>query len=335
MLGLILLVWFATAHAAGEDPFAAIRQDQGAPTSAAVEEPPEGLEVITRNLRTRVEVIEWAQADRDGTHLSGAVGGELFTQVVTPRGTWGTADLQLRLTCRQPASCGSLEVHNAYLEKRLLFGRLNLRAGHFQVPFALEALPLDTHTPIIQLSNRQVLGLKHDWGLGARGQLERLDYDLSWTVGSGMAWPRLAETGLMAGRVGVPNITERLGLGFSGALRDQPDEGFAPPRAGADLSLMLGSLALAAEGSATPLGEPAVLARATLEPPSQRASAVLQVSRIDSVHASWLHRAELELALRLLSVSRDSFLRLNLAREQQETLSHWLLRAQLYLLFGG
>ncbi len=334
VLGTMLLACLASA-AADEDPFAAIRTDQADKVAALEEEPPRGLEIITRNLRPSFELFERLQVDGETAYLSGGVGAEFFTQIVTHRGTWGTADVQLRLLCQQPDRCGAFEVHNAYLERRLFFGRLNLRAGHFQVPFNLEALPLDTHTPIIQLSNRQLLGLKHDWGLQAGGQLERLDYALSWTVGSGMAWPSISGAGLFAGRVGFSTPTELVGVGLSGALRDVPDEEAGAPRAGTDLSLALGPVDLAAEGSLSLLGEPAVLVRAELEPPSRRVSAILQYSRIDSIHAAWLHRAELEAALRLLPVTPGSFLRLNLAREQDALDAWWRFQAQIYLLFGG
>jgi len=301
------------------------------------------MEVITRNLRAAAEVIGRAGWDFDERPPAGVagVGAEVYTAVVTPRGTWGSFDMQLRYLRASDNGGPGFEVHNLELEKRLLYGRLNVRAGHFQAPFGLEALPIDTHTTLLQLSNPRALGFKHDWGAGASGQLDGLDYDLAYTLGAGMD-PALPGAGLFTGRIGWEDAATGLGFGVSGlagerrsAARSETVFGW---RSGLDLRWSFGPMEVMTEGSA---GEDAGdrtgagLLRVTAETPGRLLRAALQGRYVHAVRAAEPHRvrAETELALRLPWLTRGSFLRLDVAREGWYDPGAWSAVVQLYLRF--
>ena len=238
VFGLVSPVW------AEEDPFAEVREEEEERSEEAP--PPSGIETVTRNLRAGAEMIgRLDYIHREETlAFTGGLGIELYTQIVTSTGTWGTAEAQLRVKWNENRQA-TFEPHNLYLEKRLLYGRLNIVAGHFQLPFGLEALPIDTHTTIVQLSNPRVLGFKHDWGLGLRGQLTSVDYDLSWSLGSGMDFEPEG-MGLITARVG------RSGFGLSLVAGERLSDQTAVSgwRVGTDLSHRIGPVEILAEASA-------------------------------------------------------------------------------------
>ena len=79
------------------------------------------------------------------------------------------------------------EIHNFYadLYNPLIFGALNVRAGHFYLPFGIN-LQTDTHGTVLQLSNDRNVGFERDWYAGFWGSLSAdLDYDAYYLVGSG------------------------------------------------------------------------------------------------------------------------------------------------------
>lgn len=347
--GALLIAVFLPASRAGaqEDPFARVRaaQDPSPAEVDSVPSPPSGAETVTRNLSVDLEMLGRTSFDETGSVSTYAVGAgaELYTRIVTGRGTWGAADLQLRSFRKQPEREMTFETHNAYLEKRLLFGRLNLRAGHFQVPFNLEALPIDTHTPIIQLSNQRALGLKHDWGVGASGQLEHVDYDVAYTIGSGMDFA-LEGAGLGTGRVGWQAGDGGLGFGLSGAAGERAmmarkGDGPVPGwRMGADASYHFGPANLLAEasgGADEGRAAWAALGRLEAETPGRRLAGAAQYTLLRNEGTDTIHRGELEAAVRLLFITRKSFIRLNGAVEDNDKGPQWLVTGQLYLLFGG
>jgi hypothetical protein len=92
------------------------------------------------------------------------------------------------------------EVHNLYadLYNPLVFGALNVRAGHFYLPFGIN-LQTDTHGTLLQLSNDRNFGFERDWYAGFWGSISRdLDYDAYFLLGSG-AGTRFEGQGGLAG----------------------------------------------------------------------------------------------------------------------------------------
>jgi hypothetical protein len=343
---LVAALLLAAPCRADDDPFAALRRDAPAPAPAPAPAGPRGLAMITRNLRGAVEGIGRAGASFPGASPAGAagLGVEVFTRVVTPRGTWGSFDAQLRWMWTSETRAMDIEIHNLELEKRLLFGRLNLRVGHFQAPFGLEALPLDTHTTLLQLSNPRVLGIKHDWGLGVRGQLDGLDYDLAYTLGAGME-PAFVGAGMFTGRLGWEDAGTGLGFGVSGLAGERRPMMMMNARVfgwrtGLDLRWSYGPVELMTEGSA---GEDdgatagAALLRLGVTTSDRMFSAALQglYTRVDGRPQPDQVRAETELALRLPWITTDSFLRLDVAWEGGDSPGAWIVMTQLYLRFDA
>lgn len=327
-LGWVVICLISPAKAE-EDPFAEIREEEKQPEEQPP--PPSGLETVTRNLRAGAEMIgRLDYIDREETlAFTGGLGIELYTQVVTSTGTWGTAEAQLRVTWNETREA-TFEPHNLYLEKRFFYGRLNVLVGHFQLPFGLEALPIDTHTTILQLSNPRVLGFKHDWGLGLRGQLSQVDYDLCWSLGSGMDFE--PETvGLLTARVGRPGFG--LSLVAGERLLDQAVSGW---RVGTDLSRRIGPLEILAEASAgADEGRRAMafLLRLSAETPGGLLNGAAQYQIAEFPGSARYQWAGLEISVRLPFISRQTYLRILPAVQESNNRWEFLVLSQFYLRF--
>jgi hypothetical protein len=333
-LHLIAAGWIAicliSPAKAEEDPFTEIREEGDRKSEEPP--PPSGVETITRNLSAGAEMIGRLDfTDHEETLVfRGGLGIELYTQIVTTTGTWGTAEAQLRVTWDENRRA-TFEPHNLYLEKRLLYGRLNIIAGHFQLPFGLEALPIDTHTTILQLSNPRVLGFKHDWGLGIRGQLSQVDYDLTWSLGSGMDFEPEG-MGLVTARVGRPGF----GLSVVAGERLLGQYVISGWRVGTDLSRRIGPLEILAEASAgADEGRRAMafLLRLSAETPGGLLAGAAQYMIAEVPGPDRYQWAGLELAVRLPFISRQTYLRILPAVQESNGQWGFLVLSQLYLRF--
>ena len=78
------------------------------------------------------------------------------------------------------------EIHTAYVNVRGMFGRLNVRVGHLEVPFGLEPV-VDSHSTLVPSMAMVNVGAMQDWGLSLNGQLNALDYEIAATTGAGMS----------------------------------------------------------------------------------------------------------------------------------------------------
>ncbi len=352
-----------------QDPFAGIRGDEGKNVSPI---PPPS----TSSLRLSFEMLERLSCQRDTAECMNvsAVGMEAFSRILTPTGTWGSFDAQLRLAFRAPEERFHLETHNLYLEKRLFFGRLNLYLGHFLLPFNLEALPIDTHTTVMQFSNMAIYGFKHDWGLGARGEIWELQYHLAYTLGIGMGYDSPTLPGIATVRLGYEIRERGLGFGISAIAGEHlikasllGHEARKGVMAGVDGQYTLGYFQLLSEGS---VGRDdgqtllTTLGRLAGETPGKLFTGTLQYSVIhaktrkialngkqidkgyDPYRASpttpekesaTKHRLELEGAFRLSFITTDTFFRIHYSVHWMHGQGKkvWMITGQFYLNIGG
>ena len=97
-------------------------------------------------------------------------------------------------------------------------GALNLRVGHFEVPFGLEHT-INTNGTLRDYTHGANFGLKADWGATLNGDLPEFEYELGWSRGSGNEYDDEGDPGVFSGRIGTPR-DEDLVLGLSVADGD-------------------------------------------------------------------------------------------------------------------
>ena len=79
-------------------------------------------------------------------------------------------------------------------------GRINVRMGHFELPFGLEHV-VPTNGTLHQMNSPQALGLKADWGVSLNGDLPWFEYEVAAMRGAGNDFTTDAD-GIVVGRVG-------------------------------------------------------------------------------------------------------------------------------------
>jgi len=109
-----------------------------------------------------------------------------------------------------------VELHNAYLRLRALPPMLNVRIGHFYVPYGIQPW-IDTHGTLLQSPAMEFSGLDRDWGVAIEGQNDRLEYQVGLTRGSGMEYFERDNNFALAGKLSTPRIGQHLNdwLGIS------------------------------------------------------------------------------------------------------------------------
>ena len=102
---------------------------------------------------------------------------------------------------------------------------VNLRIGHFEVPFGLEQTQA-TNGTLRQYLSQTNLGVKADWGVSLNGQSATHEYEVGLTRGSGNRYEDLEENYVFAGRVGTSR-EDNLSFGASFMSARLPAGGLA------------------------------------------------------------------------------------------------------------
>ena len=145
---------------------------------------------------TKAEFYVSNGSSADGGYLGrNSVGVEGLHKIAGENGDRATVAYQARLSryraldmdnrVLMSADDWEPEIHTAYVNLRGFFGRMNLKAGHLEVPFGLEPV-VDTHTTLVPSASMVNLGTMNDWGASLNGQLRPFDYEVALTTGAGM-----------------------------------------------------------------------------------------------------------------------------------------------------
>lgn len=153
----------------------------------------------------------------EGLHKLGGQSGDRATILYQLRLTrYRSLDMDNRVS--EDMNTWEPEVHTTYVNVKGFFGRLNLKAGHLEIPFGLEPV-VDTHTTLVPSAAMVNFGAMNDWGFSLNGQLRPFDYEVAWTTGAGMeaSWnpfERDPGTYLLAARI-QPTSRGNARYGFS------------------------------------------------------------------------------------------------------------------------
>lgn len=150
--------------------------------------------------------------------LSNSVGFEHYGKFSSQYGDYLTTDLQVRFAYDSTeglADAWGFEFHNAWAEYRAN-GEFKIKAGHFDPPFGLEPV-VDTHGTILQTLAERDIGFKKDWGVSLRGSFAQFDYEVAYSLGSGMSFWHRDDSFLVAGRLGSVPVNN-FQYGISGLI---------------------------------------------------------------------------------------------------------------------
>jgi len=86
-------------------------------------------------------------------------------------------------------------------------GRFNIKAGHYEMPYGLEAT-INSNGTLRQFTHPSNLGTKVDWGVTANGTFPKFQYEIGLSRGSGMEFESRGNPYAVAGRIGTPIDTE-------------------------------------------------------------------------------------------------------------------------------
>ena len=195
--------------------------------AADIEEGPSGLPVVqfdtidairdsSENFRFTIDLSHRAVYfdNRGGFGTVTALGIDSHKVFTNENGDWATLTLQGYLTKidDMPGAPPFFETPDDWEFVFRIFNanfallsrqRLNLRVGHFEVPFGLEH-SINTNGTLRDFTHGANLGIKADWGVSLNGVLPSFEYEFGVT--RGVADEADGErTYLFAGRVGTPS----------------------------------------------------------------------------------------------------------------------------------
>jgi hypothetical protein len=129
-------------------------------------------------------------------------------------------------------------------------GRMNVKVGHYEMPFGIEAL-LNSNGTLRQFGTARNLGVKADWGVTLNGVTRAVEYEVGIGRGSGMEWHSTGSPFQFAGRVGtIRDADQWIGLsGFWGDLWRPNNVQLERRRIGIDLGMHRGPFTWMAEVS--------------------------------------------------------------------------------------
>lgn len=113
--------------------------------------------------------------------------------------------------------------YNTYAQIKGPLGKINLRAGHYLLPFGLLAY-YDTERLLIHGIEEDNLGNRLDWGAQVLGYSGSLDYAVSVSQGSGSEFRDPDSNKLVTGRIGLKQDYNRYGLSIMSGTVDVSDE---------------------------------------------------------------------------------------------------------------
>ena len=82
-------------------------------------------------------------------------------------------------------------------------GRLNVRVGHFELPYGLEHV-VNTNGTLRDYLHPRNLGIKADWGVSVNGEFPFAEYEVGLTRGSRNEWISQHDPWAASGRIGTP-----------------------------------------------------------------------------------------------------------------------------------
>ena len=247
----------------------------GTPKGAAIQESAHGVEdpfpsgldldwmgALSDNLRFTIDIsgrFEY-DTDREDWSTTQYYGYDLFKVLSSKQGDYATIVLQgfaTRLD-NNPAPPWFFEgptdwlwVHRMFYINWKLAPRdtMNLKVGHFEMPFGLE-MGIDTNGTLRQVGTAPNLGIKADWGLTLNGVSSGLEYEFGISRGSGNEWDTAGSPYAFVGRVGT-DPTKGWWVGVSGfaAELSRTDTTIERRRVGVDAGLEFGAWTLMGEMS--------------------------------------------------------------------------------------
>ena len=205
---------------------------------------------LTDNLRWTVDFAARGMLETESDEFGHAefLGLDLHKVFTGERGDWATLLLQpylIRINnvdMRPPFFDDDYDTAIEWRITNINFnvldgGRLNVRVGHFEIPFGLEQV-VNTNGTLRDYIHGPNFGLKADWGVTVNGELPALEYEVALSRGSGNNWRNEGDPRIVSGRIGTSRDRDWwLGLSaFSGDVYDQsqPDGTFERSRVGLD-----------------------------------------------------------------------------------------------------
>lgn len=114
-------------------------------------------------------------------------------------------------------------LYNTYAQLKGPLGKINLRVGHYLLPFGLLSY-YDTERLLIRGIEEENLGNRLDWGAQVLGYSGAVDYALSVSQGSGSEFRDPDGNKLVTGRVGLQKDYSRYGFSVMSGKVDVDDE---------------------------------------------------------------------------------------------------------------